>query len=156
ILRGQAEKARQEAEDERSAAQRERDRARRLLYVTHMQLSQPAAEQGNVSRLESLLVSWVPLPGQPDLRGWEWYYLLGQAHRHLLGTLYGQGGEVWSVAWSPDGARLASAGPGAGVLIWDPATGKAVRAVSAPRLLGALVLAYSPDGKLLATGSADR
>jgi hypothetical protein len=43
-------------------------------------------------------------------------------------TLEGHGGEVLSVAWSPRGEVIASGSHDGFVLVWDPATGKQVRA----------------------------
>ena len=48
-------------------------------------------------------------PGDLDLRGFEWHYLdrlCGAGYR----SLKGHEGPVWSVAFSPDGSRLASGG----------------------------------------------
>jgi WD40 repeat protein len=58
-------------------------------------------------------------------------------------------------AFSPDGQRLAvSYLGGAGVKIWDTATGRAVGALSLPA--GAdYALRFSPDGRRLATASGD-
>jgi WD40 repeat protein len=58
---------------------------------------------------------------------------------------------ISNVAFSPDGKQLVAATPG-GLTVWDVATGKPVRRFAGRRNLGAL-LAYSPDGKVLAAGS---
>jgi WD40 repeat protein len=61
---------------------------------------------------------------------------------------------VWSLAFSPDGRRLASAGDGGTVRVWDAATGKEVKALrgQAQTVRSA---AFSPDGRHLVTGGGD-
>ena len=47
-----------------------------------------------------------------------------------LQTLEGHSGPIWSIAWSPDGSRLASGSLDSTVRIWDPATGQSVSTLS--------------------------
>jgi RNA polymerase sigma factor (sigma-70 family) len=70
---------------------------------------------------------------------------------------FNQGSEIVRVAFSPDGKRLAIAGH-TEVRLWDVTTGKEQRILQHPLdpkrdYVGAVV--FSPDGKLLATGSSD-
>src|SRR5438067_2150966 len=70
-------------------------------------------------------------------------------------VLKGHQAEVTSIAFSPDGKRLATASGDRTVKIWDLETGKEVNTLKGH---GNYVnsACFSPDGKLIATGSEDK
>ncbi|KAJ5547510.1 hypothetical protein N7513_004744 [Penicillium frequentans] len=71
-----------------------------------------------------------------------------------LQTLEGHSKWVSSIAWSPDGSRLASGSDDNTVRIWDPATGQSVSTLEGhSRWVSSI--AWSPDGSRLASGSFD-
>lgn len=81
-------------------------------------------------------------------------------HRALLAsrvqlTLRGHSGEVWSVAFSPDGTRLATASQDKTAKVWDAATGTEILTLAGHGESVSSV-AFSPDGTRLATGSQDK
>jgi len=67
-------------------------------------------------------------------------------------TLTGHGGAAKSVAWSPDGHRLASASDDQTVKVWDAKTGECLRTLVG---YGSAVwsVGWSVDGRRLASGS---
>jgi eukaryotic-like serine/threonine-protein kinase len=85
-----------------------------------------------------------------DHRNWEWRHL----HSQLDGAravLRGHDAPVGSLAFSPDGKRVASSGDDQTVRVWDTATGKEVAILRAP-LGGVGGVRFSPDGSRLVTG----
>jgi WD40 repeat protein len=124
----------------------------RDLYVAEMTLAaQASVLPGGIARVADLLSHWTQT--SQDLREWEWYYLNSLCHRdiqtfpvHLKGVL--------AVAWSPDGAKLASAGADNTICIIDRMGG-----MPRHRLIGhkreVFALAWSHDGTRLASASWD-
>ena len=63
--------------------------------------------------------------------------------------------EVNSLAFSPDGERLASAGGDGAVKVWNSKTGKVIQTLNAhPDFVSSV--AFHPDGKHLASVGADQ
>src|SRR5262249_9185683 len=72
-----------------------------------------------------------------------------------LRALKGHTGQVWSVAFSPDGTRLASGSGDWTMKVWDAASGQELRALKGHT--GAVSsVAFSPDGTRLASASWDQ
>jgi len=84
-------------------------------------------------------------------------------------SLEGYTGDVYSIAWSPDGKTLATGSDDRTVKLWDAATGKLLASLEGHT--GAVYsvtwslqahtgdvysLAWSPDGRTLASASDDR
>jgi WD40 repeat protein len=67
----------------------------------------------------------------------------------------GEGEPVFSLAYSPDGKILASAGYEPVVRLWSVATGKEMRQLRG-HTAAVRCVAFSKDGKLMATASSDR
>ncbi len=93
------------------------------------------------------------VPGK--YRGWGWNY----AHRQSLGTpatLYGHSSGVTSVAFSPDGERLASGSDDATIKVWDTRTGREELTLrTSLRHCTVNSVVFSQDGGRLASSSTD-
>src|SRR5262249_37627032 len=105
-------------------------------------------DAGNAGRAEEVLAA-CPV----ELRGWEWHYLKRLFRAHQVATLDGGAGGVRAVAFSPDGARLASAGADGTVRVWDRRAAREILPLGGPgdAITG---VAFSLDGRRLAGGSA--
>src|SRR5881275_2036970 len=76
------------------------------------------------------------------------------ASRQQVLRLNGHKESVNTVAWSPDGRRLASSSHDGTVKLWDLATGQEERSLQGHSVLVHRVV-FSPDGKRLASSSMD-
>lgn len=134
------------------AEQRQRRRVEDHLYVSNAQLAQELFEAGRTLYAEELLRASLPVPGEPDRRGFEWFYLWNRCHVQPAAVLAAHPGGVRAVAASPDGSTLATGGQDRAVRLWDLSRREQV-AVLQGHTDGISALAFSSDGKLLATAS---
>ncbi|MGA3284254.1 MAG: protein kinase [Verrucomicrobiota bacterium] len=147
-----ATRAEREQTQLREAAETAREQVEARAYASDMSLAAHSASSGaNLGSVEDLLARW--RHSEPDRRGWEWYYLNGLCHREIL-TIDADTNGLRSVAWSPDGRRLASAGRDGVARLWDPSTGRKIAELRGHAEMVECV-AWSPDSRRLATSSRD-
>jgi Anaphase-promoting complex subunit 4 WD40 domain len=80
-----------------------------------------------------------------DRRGWEWYYWLRKfSSGHI--TLNGHTDRATSVAFSPDGRRLASVSRDRTVTVRDAATGQEICTFRIRHTMQVTSVSFSPDG----------
>ena len=136
---------------EAQRAQQQEDAAKWSLYCSRMNSAAQHLRSGQVGRCLQLLESLRPASGELDRRGFEWQYLWHECHRGLRLTLEGHRGEVFSLKYSPDGERLASAGADTTVKLWNASNGNLVRTFEGLNGKTSGAVAFSPDGRLLAS-----
>lgn len=74
----------------------------------------------------------------------------------LRHTLRGHKDIIFRIAWSPDGQTLASGSNDNIIRLWNPKTGRLLRAFAGNVADGISSVAWSPDGQMLASGSWDK
>jgi WD40 repeat protein/serine/threonine protein kinase len=158
-------KAEKQAKDDRNEAITQRNLARNQRYDVGMKPIWRLWQEGSHVQVRQELDALRPGPDEEeDLRGFEWHYqdrLCRGALRTLKGHhAKGEYGTVQAVAFSPDGRWLASGGGGGGsrdslthgeLIVWDLATGEEVRRFKGENQGMVLCVAFSPDGKTLAS-----
>ncbi len=143
----QAKKAAQQAQLAAQEAEKRKDvqlnRAEGLRYAGQLSAALREWEAGNVE------LAWDHLEAcRWDLRGWEHNYLCTLFQNNQI-TLRGHTSRVIAVAFSPDGATVASGSTDDTVKLWDARTGQQRLSIPAG-LKGLLAVAFSPDGTRLA------
>ncbi len=144
----------QEAKAQKRKAEKLADKVRLRLYAADMRLAFQTWNSADLRQTVQLLSHYLPTDGQQDIRGFEWHYLWRLCHDERL-ELAGHKGEVYWVAWSPDGMRLVTSGEDETAKVWDTATGHELFTLSGHT--GAVRSAiYAPSGELIATASDDK
>jgi len=127
--------------------------ARKNLYAAQMaHVSHSLGNPGAISRLDKTIKSWIPQPGESDLRGWEWYYLSSHSQLDTIKIRpRPHSYALIALAWSPDGSKLITVGKdGYPALMHDTITGDRIaRIPRGSEVHGGSVAdaEFSPDGK---------
>lgn len=139
------------AEEDRELARKSAREARLHQYVANINLAQQALDNGNLSKAHLLLETWAgPSPGEPDPRGFEWWYLnqqcLGDPHLALPDF----DSPVQALAFSPDAGTLAIGVQGH-FYLWSMVSREVIDRF--PR--DARKIQFFPDGSHVITGGQE-
>ncbi len=130
----------------------QRGRAIAQTHVAQSQLVAASAVEAGDSRLSGVLsLGAYRLSPTFEARN----AILTATTNHALGVLAGHTAQVTSVAFSPDGKTIASAGGDSTIRLWNRVTQTQIGAPLAGHEEPVNDVAFSPDGKLLASASDD-
>jgi serine/threonine protein kinase len=115
------------------------------LYASDMRLVQRAIEESKFGAAAGLLERHLPRPGDPDLRGFEWWHFQDRCRSEEDASLDALSNQVQRLAFSVDGRFLAAAGME--VMLWDAATRQLLFRHPLPGFAWSLL--FSADGARL-------
>ncbi|HEY7313707.1 MAG TPA: protein kinase [Gemmataceae bacterium] len=128
---------------------RAKDDLRRDSYFHRIALAHRELSVNNLKRALQLLHEC-----PEDLRQWEWHYLMRLCWEEPMILL--DKTEVHSLAFSPDGGFLATAGGDGAIKVWNLATGRVIQTLEKAHSGFACCVAFHPDGKHLASVGAEK
>ena len=164
----------QVARDERDLRASETELSNELrhhLYDSQMTVAHAALERAEFQRVDSILRPYLPAPGQKDMRGFEWFYMWRSCQAVVQTPAVETDASVGHVAYSADGDYVALAvredplviDANSGQAMWThrwmhPNNRRPEQATESDVAHRQDIedLAFSPDGKVLATVSYDR
>jgi WD40 repeat protein/serine/threonine protein kinase len=152
-VRREAQHLQQLAEQSQRAAEESALEARQMAYASDIMLADGAWRDGDLRQFVQLLDLQRPRGTEPDLRGFEWYYL-----RQLLqarnAELADHKGAVYFTCCSRSGQFIATAGEDATLRVYDLSTRRLLTAIETGQseVNG---VAFAPDERTIASAGDD-
>ncbi len=142
---------RQQAQHAQARAEAQELLARQKAYAADINLAQQALAVNNLGRAQELLEAQQPIPGRPDLRGWEWRYLRQQCQSEARFSLCQVSNDVVAISLSSDGQWVALPDETAGGLsIWNTHTRQCAARLPASDWRHGLAFGFVPNSTQLA------
>ncbi len=124
-------------------------------YAADLQVASQALGGHDLGLARRMLAAQIPVGRDPDLRGFEWYFLQDLCRGQHLQVLTGHTATVTCTAVSPDGTRAASGGMDSMIRIWELPSGRCL--TNLPTHRGVVwSVGFTPDSQGLITAGADR
>ena len=150
-----AERHAEAEQHQRRVVEASEQRVRLNLYAADIKAASLAAEKGDFGLARQLLEDHRPQPDAPDLRGFEWRYLLDKCRGQQLATLAGHQWIVTCSAFSPDGQWLVTGSQDSTLRIWNIPEQRLATSIVAHA--GAVwSVGFSRDGTELISAGSDR
>ena len=127
--------------------------ARETGYASDIMLAGLAWRDGDLKQMTKLLDQQRPVGLEPNVRGFEWYYLQ-QMMQTKDSELQGHKGAIYNVCRSPDGRSVVTAGEDAMIRVYDGNTWKLQTSFDTGQgeVNG---VAFAPDGRAIASAGDD-
>lgn len=148
----EAERAALQQQQLREQAEEATRRSQWELYVANLTPMQSALKDKHYGRLEELLKNSKPAVGEPDFRGWEWFYMQ-QRVESASRTLPPADGTLSKdlVDFHPSRNEFATFTPPFHIDIWDASSLNRIRRLNCPAPIKRM--AWSPNGDRIAIGT---
>ena len=136
---------------------------RQLLYVASMKLANQEYENANIARVERLVEDTRPLPGEEDLRGFEWFLFWRYAHSEMVRIQ--EPGQIASAKFfdGNDTIGIAELIPTMSrqkraymIKLYDRRLAKETQSFEVPAGTNFIIAVFSPDNKYVATDAPDK
>ena len=149
VARDRAEHQKERAERRTEEVRAAKEEAERLLYANQVALAQREWKAGHLAEAWNYMDAcrW-------DFRGWEHDYLFTEMNKGFR-ELAGHTKRLRTVAFSPDGKRIASGSHDKTIKVWDVETGEELRTIRG-HAAEVMSVAFGPEGRRIVSGGFDR
>ncbi len=139
----------------RQQAEATTKQARWQQYLSDMHAAMAAWDDADVGRVMALLERHRPQPGEPDQRGFEWYYLWKQCQPGLTTPTIHADAPLSTITVASNGQQLATGDGNGRVMLWDAEQRRLLKVLAGHDPTWLWALAVSADGRTIASAGND-